>query len=226
MKIIDLSHTIHDEMPVYPGDPLPAIRRALTHEENYCHVDELRLGSHTGTHIDAPFHFLKAGQTIDAIPLERCAGYGVLIDVSAKRDLEPIGEADLAPASELIGRGDFVLLRTDWDRFFGTERYLRHPYLSAAGARFLLGRGGALVGIDAMSVDPSAADAASAEPAAKQKEDSAYPAHDILLGNGILIVENLCRLNRVPEPRGLFSFLPLKLRGSDGSPVRAVYMSP
>lgn len=224
MKIIDLTHAIHDGMPVYPGDPLPAIRRALTHEENYCHVDELRLGSHTGTHIDAPFHFLRAGPTIDAIPLDRCLGFGVLIDASGKRDLEPIGAPDLAPAAELIQSGDFVLLRTDWDRFFGTEQYLRHPFLSAGGARFLLGLGVTLVGIDAMSVDPSAADAASAEPGAQQKADAAYPAHDILLGNGVLIVENLCQLKRVPRPRGLFSFLPLKLRGSDGSPVRAVYI--
>ncbi len=226
MKIIDLTHSIRDDMPVYPGDPPPAIRRALTHEENYCHVDELRLGSHTGTHIDAPFHFLKAGQTIDLVPLERCLGYGVMVDASKKRDLEPIGEAELAPASGLIEYGDFVLLRTGWDRFFGTARYLRHPYLSAEGARFLHRLGVALVGIDAMSVDSSAADAQSAEPGSKDKEETAYPAHDVLLGNGILIVENLCRLERVPVRRGLFSFLPLKLKDSDGSPVRAVYMEP
>jgi kynurenine formamidase len=216
VKIIDLSHTIHEGMPVYPGDPLPAIRRALTHEENYCHVDELRLGSHTGTHVDAPYHFLEAGRTIDAVPVERFLGPGVIVDVSAQPALSPIGEADLAPSARAIQVGDFVLLRTDWDRFFGTPEYLRHPFLGAGGARFLLGRGVALVGIDAMSVDPSAADA----------ENAAYPAHDILLGGGVLIVENLRDLRRVPETRGLFSFLPLKLKGSDGSPVRAVYFEP
>jgi kynurenine formamidase len=224
LKIIDLTQDIHAGMPVYPGDPAPAIRRALTHEVNYCHVDELRLGSHTGTHIDAPFHFLKEGRTIDAIPVERFVGFGVVVDASGKRGLEPIGEPDLAAASGRVHEGDFVLLRTDWDRFFGSEEYLKHPFLSAEGARFLLGLGVSLVGIDAMSVDPSAADALSAEPGAKEKEGAAYPAHDILLGNGILIVENLRDLKRVPATRGLFSFLPLKLRGSDGSPVRAVYM--
>jgi kynurenine formamidase len=216
VKIIDLTQDIHDGMPVYPGDPQPAIRRALTHEADYCHVDELRLGSHTGTHIDAPFHFLKGGQTIDAIPVGRFVGAGVLINASAKRAMEPIGEPDLEPACGLIHEGDFVLLRTDWDRFFGTPEYLRHPFLSAGGARLLTGLGVSLIGIDAMSIDPSAADALSAN----------YPAHDILLGAGVLIVENLCNLKRVPAPRGLFSFLPLKLRGSDGSPVRAVYMAP
>ena len=226
MQIIDLTHEIHDGMPVYPGDPVPAIRGALTHEEDYCHVDELRLGSHTGTHIDAPYHFLSGGSTIDAIPIERFLGVGVVVDASAKQDLEPIGEPELSPAAGRVQRGDFVLLRTGWDRFFGTQRYFRHPYLSAGGARFLLGLGAALVGIDAMSVDPSAADAAGTGPGAKPEEETAYPAHDILLGNDVLIVENLCRLDRIPQPRGMFSFLPLKLRGSDGSPVRAVYLDP
>jgi len=226
LKIIDLTHAIRDGMPVYPGDPPPAIRRALTHEENYCHVDELRLGSHTGTHIDAPFHFLKEGRTIDAIPLERFVGPGVLIDASGKKDLAAIGETDLSPAAGAIRSGDFVLLRTDWDRFFGTEQYLRHPYLNAGGARFLLGLGVSLVGIDAMSIDSSAADAAGIEPGAQLKKEDAYPAHDVLLGSGVLIVENLCNLKLVPAGRGLFSFLPLKLTGSDGSPVRAVYMAP
>ena len=68
MQIIDLTHTIHDDMQIYPGDPLPSIRRGLTHEKDYCHVDLLTLGSHTGTHIDAPYHFLKDGQKIDEIP--------------------------------------------------------------------------------------------------------------------------------------------------------------
>ena len=62
MKIIDLSHTIHDDIQIYPGDPPPSIRRGLTHEKDYCHVDLLTLGSHTGTHIDAPYHFMKNGK--------------------------------------------------------------------------------------------------------------------------------------------------------------------
>jgi kynurenine formamidase len=226
MQIIDLSHEIHEGMPVYPGDPRPEIRRALSHEANGCHVDELRLGSHTGTHIDAPFHLMQAGRTLDAFAVERFVGPGVVIDVSARPALAPIGAPELAPAVPRIAAGDFVLLRTGWDRFFGAGEYLRHPFLSAEGARLLVDCGAGLVGIDAPSVDPSAAEAACAASEGKAQPGAAYPAHDILLGSGVLIVENLCRLDRVPAKGGVFVFLPLKLRGADGSPVRAVYFQP
>ena len=87
--------------------------------------------------------------------------------------------------------------------------------------------GVSLVGIYAMNIDPSAADAASTDPAAKEKcgeADYGYPAHDILLGNEILIVENLRNLGAIEKIRGLYSFLPLKLKDADGSPIRAVFM--
>ena len=70
MEVIDLAHRIHNKIQIYPGDPIPSIDRFLIHEKDYCHVDTLTLGSHTGTHIDAPFHFLQYGQKIDEIPVK------------------------------------------------------------------------------------------------------------------------------------------------------------
>jgi kynurenine formamidase len=227
MHVIDLSHTIHDDIQIYPGDPVPAIRRGLTHEENYCHVDTLQLGSHTGTHIDAPYHFLKEGDTIDRIPVERFVGYGVLIDVSAKADNEMIAPDDVEPYSGQIRKGNFAIFRTGWDRYFGTPRYFQHPFLSADGARLLLNLGVSVVAIDAMSVDPSSFDAVIGDPATKdkdRKQGTGYPAHEVLLGNDIPIVENLCGLERVKAVKGMYCFLPLKLKGSDGSPIRAVFV--
>jgi arylformamidase len=227
MKVIDLSHTIHDDIQIYPGDPQPSISRGLTHEKDYCHVDVLTLGSHTGTHIDAPYHFLKEGKTIDELPVERFVGEGVLVDVSAKSDRELIEPGDIEPYETEIAQGDFVILKTGRDKYFGTSRYYRHPYLSAAAALVLLKMGVSLVGIDALNVDPTYYGSMDSDSAAKDLPDEAqygYPVHDILLGNDILIVENLCNLDQIIPVKGVYSFLPLKLKGSDGSPLRAVFM--
>ncbi len=229
IKVIDLSHTIHDDIQIYPGDPEPSIQPGLVHEEDYCHVDVLTLGSHTGTHIDAPFHFIAGGKKIDELPVERFVGNGVLVDVSAKSDRELIEPVDIHPYIRNIEAGDFVILKTGRDKFFGTAKYYLHPYLSTDCARLLLKLGVTLVGIDAMNIDPTyqQVEDPDPEPAAIKLPDEneyGYPAHDILLSNDILIVENLCNLNRINRIRGLYSFLPLKIKGSDGSPIRAVFM--
>ena len=227
MKIIDLSHTIHDDIQIYPGDPLPSIRRGLTHEKDYCHVDVLTLGSHTGTHIDAPYHFLKKGKKIDEFPVQRFVGDGVQIDLTAKSDRDLIEPGDIEPYESEIAEGDFVVLRTGRDKYFGTPRYYLHPYLSAEGARLLVKMGISLVGIDAMNVDPTYFGSIESDSSAKDvpdEEEYGYPVHDILLGNDILIVENLCNLDKIKTVKGVYSFLPLKLKDSDGSPIRAVYI--
>ncbi len=227
MQIIDLSHTIHDEIQIYPGDPEPSIRRGLTHEKDYCHVDILTLGSHTGTHIDAPFHFLKEGEKIDELPVQRFVGDGVLVDVTGKSDRELIEPDDVEPYENEIAAGDFVILKTGRDKYFGTSKYYFHPYLSPEGARLLLKMGVSLVGIDAMNVDPTYHGSRDSDPSAAalpDEEKYGYPVHDILLGNDILIVENLCNLEKIKPVKGVYSFLPLKLKDSDGSPIRAVFM--
>jgi len=228
MEVIDLTHTIHDDIQVYPGDPRPSISRGLTHEKDYCHVDLLRLGSHTGTHIDAPYHFLKGGQRIDEIPVQRFVGDGVLIDVSAKSDRDLIQPGDVEPYEDEIAQGDFVIFRTGRDKYFGTPKYYLHPYLSAEGARLLVKMGVSLVGVDALNVDPTYYGSMDSDLPAKDLPDEdeyGYPVHDILLGNDILIVENLCNLDKIKQVKGVYSFLPLKLKDSDGSPIRAVFIT-
>jgi kynurenine formamidase len=228
MQIIDLTHTIHDDMQIYPGDIRPSIRRDLTHEKDYCHVDLLTLGSHTGTHIDAPYHFLKDGQKIDEIPAHRFIGRGILVDVSGKSARDLIDHADLEPFTADIKKGDFVILKTGWDRYFGMQQYLQHPFLGADAGRLLLDLGVSLVGIDALNVDasyPLASDSESLDTGGGVTADDNYPIHGILLGNDILIVENLCNLDKIDQKFGFYSFLPLKLKESDGSPIRAVFYS-
>jgi kynurenine formamidase len=226
MEVIDLTHTIHDDIQIYPGDPIPSISRGLTHEKDYCHVDLLKLGSHTGTHVDAPYHFLKDGQRIDEIPVQRFIGNGIQIDVSGKSERELIDSADLKSYASGIIKGDFVILKTGWDRYFGTPKYYRHPYLSADGAMLLVEMGVSLVGVDALNVDPTYHASKNSDQAAKdlpEEESYGYPVHDLLLSNDILIVENLCNLDKINAVKGIYSFLPLKLKDSDGSPIRAVF---
>ena len=227
MKVIDLTHTIHDDIQIYPGDPRPSISRGLTHEADHCHVDFLKLGTHTGTHIDAPYHFLKDGQRIDQIAVERFIGNGILIDVSDKSEKDLIDSADIQSYASEIKKGDFVIFKTGWDRYFGTPRYLQHPFLSTDAAGWLVKLGVGLVGIDAMNIDASHRMVMDPELLAGDGPASAdddFPVHDILLGNDILIVENLCNLDKIKRRNGIYSFLPLKLKDSDGSPIRAVFM--
>ena len=227
MKIIDLTHTIRNGMPIYPGDPAPFIDSCFTHENDYCHVDVLRLGSHTGTHIDAPYHFLREGRKIDEIGVEQFIGEGVLIDVSNKSDREMIEIKDVQPYTRKIRKRDFVIFRTGWDKYFGTPTWYEHPFLSADCAEFLCDLHVALVGTDAMNPDATFVNATGPGTAGADSgtdEDDSYPVHHILLNSNILIVENLCNLNRIKQVRGTYSFLPLKIKDSDGSPIRAVYI--
>ena len=207
---------------------MPSIRRELTHEKDYCHVDLLTMGSHTGTHIDAPYHFIRKGKKIDELPVQRFVGHGILIDVSVKSDRGIIEPGDVERYEDEITQGDFVILRTGRDKYFGTPRYYLHPYLSAEGARILAKMGVSLIGIDALNVDPTYYGSVESDISAKNLPDEekyGYPVHDILLGNDILIVENLCNLDKIKQIKGVYSFLPLKLKDSDGSPIRAVFYS-
>jgi kynurenine formamidase len=227
MEVIDLTHTIHDDIQIYPGDPKPSIRRGLTHEKDDCHVDIIKLGSHTGTHIDAPYHFLKDGRRIDDIPVQRFIGSGILIDVSGKAERGLIDSTDLKSSASEIKTGDFVILKTGWDQYFGTPQYYRHPYLSADGARLLVEKGVSLIGLDSLNVDPTYHSNKGPDSAEKDLPDEmsyGYPVHDLLLGNNVLIVENLCCLDKINAIKGIYSFLPLKLKDSDGSPIRAVFL--
>lgn len=209
MNIIDISQIIQEDMQVYPGDPIPLIENFLIHKNDYCHVNKLILGSHTGTHIDAPYHFFNDGQKITEFPLQKFIGEGIVIDVSGKKEEEMIYPSDLEKYCEHL-KNKFALFYTGWDIYFNSNKYLKHPFLAKECAELLVESGASLVGIDALNVDGSL------------KEE--YPVHNILLKNNILIVENLTKLLETTGKAGLYSFLPLKIKDADGSPIRAVFI--
>ncbi|RMF83291.1 MAG: cyclase family protein [Nitrospinota bacterium] len=208
IPVIDLSHRIDESLPFYPGDPRPEIREfARIDRDGFC-VHQLHLGTHTGTHIDAPSHFIPAGRTIEQLELDRFIGPAVVIDCTDKGTREAITLEDITRHSGSIGAGDIVLFYTGWDRKLHSPRYADHPYLLPEGAEWLVEQGVKVVGIDALNIDPT--------------WTNHFPVHDILLGKEVLIVENLTNLDRIKDSRPLVMLLPLPLAGCDGSPIRAV----
>lgn len=220
---IDLSHTLEEDIPAWPTHA--RFGRALY--EDYASGDVARhhgltISEHTGTHMDAPLHFIPDGPAhygTDRIPLDRLAGRAATIEAT---DLEPGGllNADRIEAWERehgpIERGDRVLLRYGWDSRWTTgkegRRFLEDwPGLSGEAAGYLVEKGVALVGCDTLAVD-----------AAGTVE---HPAHHALLGNEVYIVENLKNLDLLP-PFALFVAFPLKIKDGSGSPVRAVALVP
>lgn len=209
MKTIDLTHPIRTGMMAYPGDPGIVLEEALTHETDFCHVDHLDFGSHTGTHIDAPYHFLPEGKRITDFPVSKFIGSGIAIDMRHKKAGEPITPEDLEPSLGQIESGDFVVIQTGWYRTFGTEAYLDHPYISRAAAELLVQQGVSIVAVDFLNVDPTLWEQ--------------WDAHPALLSNDVLIVENINNsLELEPGKRYAFFFAPIRLQDSDGAPIRAV----
>jgi arylformamidase len=207
MHYFDLSHSIQNGMTCFPDDPEPRLVPANIAPP--WQVTQLYMGTHTGTHIDAPAHFISHGKTIDQYPLERFLLSGIVVPLLELKDNEPIREGSLAHALSTLPTCGAVLIRTSWNQYWNSERYMHHPYLSSEAAQLLIDKGVSLVGIDALNVDSTV-----------QGTDHA---HATLLGNDVLIVENLTRLDQlIPNQIYHFSFLPLSLAGLDGSPIRAI----
>lgn len=207
-RIIDLSHVLATGMPTYPGDlPVPQIRSVV---KNNIRTSTIRIGSHCGTHIDAPAHFFPEGQTLPDFPVNRFFGRAVCLDKT-----EPLaGAIGLTnKESTLIDRlaPDWILIRSGFDRYWTDKRYFKeHPVLSDKLVMALLETDVLGIGVDFPSID--AADAGKA----------GFPVHRLWLAGGRLVVENLCNLAQVPVNQAFdFCALPLKM-DTEGAPVRAL----
>ena len=209
----DLSQPIETGMQTFPDDPAVCLQPAATVDEDGYRVTKLHLGTHTGTHIDAPAHLIPDGDSLDAFPVERFVFEARVVDCTEFGLREPI-PASALPADD---DGDMVVCRTGWDAHWGTDRYLDHPYLSPGAAGRCVEAGWS-VGLDTLNPDPTpnpdVVDTGS------DGEPEGFPVHRALLGNGLFIVENLTNLAGLDRFR-LFAF-PLATVDADGSPVRAV----
>jgi arylformamidase len=202
---IDVSLPLGPGTPVYPGDPAIAIEAVMTIPADPCRVSRLQLGSHSGTHVDAPAHFLADGQPLGEIPLDRWSGDAWVIALATR---DHFTADDLAAAwpttAEPVER---VLLRSpNSDRWGTSEAGRVWQALTPAAAAWLVARGVRLVGIDALSIE--------------HDDTGGFPVHHTLLGAGCLIVEGLDLRGVAPGPYELLC-LPLRAEAPDGAPARA-----
>lgn len=205
----DLTHPIEDGMPVYPDDPEVHIALAQTVETDGADVTSIRMGSHTGTHIDAPSHSIAGGRTMADVSLDELVGDAIVLRVRGLEERQVFGWRELSRDGDLPERlPPIVVIDTGWAQWFHDERRERHPALSTDAARELVNRGMRVLAVD--TLNPDLTDAAVPE----------FPVHDIVLGADRLIVENLCGLDDLPRHVRI-GFFPLRLTG-DGAPVRAV----
>jgi len=207
--IYDVTAPITNTMPVWPGDP-PVRLSAKSHLSrdggHRVHVTSIELGSHTGTHIDAPFHMMPEGKRLEDFSLEILTGRATVFEVPG---CSSIGRAELQ-------RFDWtgverVLFKTENSRHWQDGAFYEHfVYLEPEGAEFIAQQGVKLVGIDYLSID-------------KFKSDS-HPSHIVLLTKNILILEGL-NLSSVPAGEYTMVALPLNLRDADGAPARVILMN-
>jgi arylformamidase len=209
MKIIDLSHMIHPEMPVYPGTEQPRIVKTNSHEKDGFAEKLLSMYSHTGTHMDAPFHILLGGKTLDQYDISKFAGKARVVQVKGNNGVIGIEELENVKA-DLEGL-DYLLLKTGWSQYWGKGKYFEEfPVLSEEAAKLIAGSGLKGLGVDCISVDPA--------------DNFDLPVHRIILGADMVIIENLTNLEIMFQQEFVFMAMPLRLEEADGSPVRAIAM--
>jgi len=206
VRFIDLSHPLVDGQAAFPGDPVLSITPHATVAADRYNVSRVVMGTHQGTHLDAMFHFLDDGRTIDRMPLEWFHGPARVLRILRGPD-EEISAADLRPFEALLVPGARIILATGWHRRFGTpEFFTRFPSLTLDAAEYLAARKIRLLGMDMPT------------PGKLWLE-----LHHLLLSPGVemVLVESLANLDAVPD-EFLFIGFPLNFQGRDGSPIRAV----
>ena len=211
MKPIDLTLTISQSIPTFPGSPKPQFILWSTLKEDGYNLELLFLSSHTGTHLDAPYHFVENGAKIHQISLDRLLGNAILIKIKKGKN-QAITKNDLLSFERKNGnipKHSSIIFYTEWQKNLNTNFYfINNPGLSESAATYLVSKEINLVGIDSPSIDLG--------------KDKTFSVHKIFAKNNILIVENLSNLNKISSKQFDFIILPLKLKDATGSPVRAI----
>ena len=211
MKVIDLTLTVSNKIPAFPGSPQPNFIPWENIKEDGYNLELLFLSSHTGTHLDAPHHFLEKGAKIHEISLKKLVSEAVLIK-SRKKSNEAITKTDIQKFEkkhEKIDGFSSVIFSTGWQRNLQKKYYFtKNPGLSVSAAKYLASKKIGLIGIDSPSIDLGT--------------DSKFSVHQIFAKKGMLIVENLANLGKIKSSKFHLVVLPLKLKNATGSPVRAI----
>lgn len=212
MKIVDLTQKIHSAMHMFPVYPQPLAVPWTKKEIQGFNAEIIHLSTHTGTHIDSPFHFYPKGRKINEVPIENFVRDAVVIDLTSIKPRAHITSQDIKMAEKKDGeikRGDAVILKTGWEKHMNAPDYLTdYPGLSKGAAEYLASKGVSIVGVDTANID--------------HPEASDFAVHNTLLPKNILVVENLCNLDALGKTRFKFFALPLKIDGGTASPIRAI----
>jgi arylformamidase len=212
-RLVDVSHTVEHGLITYQGLPAPVICDYLSREESrkvYAegtefHIGKIEMVANTGTYLDSPFHRYEDGADLSQLSLTSLAN---LEGVCIRADEMVTQAIDDSVFHNIDVRDKAVLVQTGWDMYWGTEQYfVGHPFLTREAAQFLASEGAKLVGIDSLNIDDI--------------RDTTRPAHSILLGAGVGIVEHLCNLSSLPQTGFKFFAVPVKVKGMGTFPVRA-----
>ena len=206
MKVVDLTLEISAFLKVFPGSPQPCFVPWSSFSMHGYDSEAIFMSTHTGTHVDAPSHFVQGKSSIERIPANRFVSDAVLVRIPKKANglVEARDFKDKA-----IRENDAVVISTGWEKKIRSRSYMtENPGLSAGAARFLASKKVSIVGIDGPSIDAGS--------------DARFTAHRVLLAKNVLAVENLCNLRAINRDRFMLVVAPLKLRGATGSPVRAL----
>lgn len=212
MKIIDLTHTISEKMPVYPGTEGPKLEVPYSYKEWGFKETRLTMFSHTGTHMDAPAHLFEHRSTLDSMPIEQFTGKGLVINCSDLKEGQTISFEYIERVKEKADLAEFLLFYTGWDKYWGTDNYYgNYPYITEEITDYLIQSNKKGVGLDVIGIDPIS--------------DANLTIHKKLLSHTeIVIIENLTNLSAIGNELFTFCALPLKFQDADGAPVRAIGM--
>jgi len=211
-ELIDVCHTVEHGMITYKGLPAPVISDHLSREESRSryapgtefHIGKIEMVANTGTYLDSPFHRYARGKDLAGLDLYSVANLdGVVVHCTGRTEITE----DAFRQSDVNGKA--VLVHTGWDQHWRTEEYSNgnHPYLTEGAATYLAKNSAALVGIDSFNIDAT--------------RDGNRPAHSVLLGHDVPIVEHLCGLGALPDSGFKFFAVPVKVRNFGTFPVRA-----
>ncbi len=211
-KMIDLTFTLEDGFPNYPILPRMEFKQIMEIgvDGSPSNVIQISMPSHGGTHFDAPIHQVKGATAVDEVSIERCVGSAVMLDFSHKYGTEslPISLDEIEKYDDRVREGDIVVLNTGC--YAHPDEFKSFGHLSVEAAEWLVRKKIALLAVDTPSVD------------LKVSADGKMPVHQIILGSDIPIIESLANLDKISEERFIFVGLPLKIKGGDGGPCRAI----
>ena len=210
MKVIDLTHTIRSDMPVYPGTEQPKFIPANSYEKDGFRETLLQMYTHTGTHMDPPAHLYPGKKTLDQFPADQFIGKALVIDCRELKTGEAITMAHIRKYGEKPGQADFLLFNLGWDKYWGSDAYFGdYPCVDDEVLDYIMKGSYKGIGFDVIGLDPIA--------------DAALTRHNRLFEKCDMVnIENLRNLHLCGSDLFWFSCFPLKLENADGSPIRAV----